>query len=194
MARSGDERLKSPPLFAAQLDFKEPGELGLFIDEGQVSMLKDLMWSEGFLDQRRMAGAFRMLRSQDIVWPRIVRKYLLGERAPMSDLMAWNADATRLALRSEYLRRLYLNNDFAQGRWKADGQPVHVEDIRVPVFAVGTVTDHVAPWRSVFRLTHLLDTEVDFVLTPGGHNAGVLSEPGHRARSYKHLRQAGQPR
>ena len=119
-----------------------------------------------------------------------------GERAPMSDLMAWNADATRLPYRmhSEYLRQLYLNNDFAQGRWKADGQPVHVEDIRVPVFAVGTVTDHVAPWRSVFKLTHLLDTVVDFVLTSGGHNAGVLSEPGHRARSYKHLRQAGQPR
>lgn len=108
----------------------------------------------------------------------------------MSDLMAWNADATRMPYRmhSEYLRRLYLNNDLAQGRFKVDGQPIDVEAINAPVFAVGTITDHVAPWRSVFKLTHLLDTEIDFVLTTGGHNAGVVSEPGHRGRSYKHLR------
>ena len=196
MARDGDDRLKSLSLIAAQIDFEEPGELGLFIDESQVSMLEDLMWSEGFLDQRRMAGAFQMLRSQDLIWSRIVREYLLGERPAMSDLMTWNADATRMPYRmqSEYLRQLYLGNDLSQGRFQVDGRPVHVEDIKVPVFTLGTVTDHVAPWHSVFKLTHLLDTDVDFVLTSGGHNAGVVSEPGHRGRSYKRLQHvSGQP-
>jgi polyhydroxyalkanoate synthase len=103
--------------------------------------------------------------------------------------MAWNADSTRMPFRmhSEYLRQLYLGNDLAQGRFRVEGRPVHVEDIHVPVFAVGTVTDHVAPWRSVFKLVHLFDTDVDFVLTSGGHNAGIVSEPGHPRRSYRHL-------
>ncbi|MCO5065283.1 MAG: alpha/beta fold hydrolase [Rhizobiaceae bacterium] len=190
MARDGDNRLASLSLFAAQADFEEPGELGLFIDESQISLLEDVMWAEGMLDQRRMAGAFQMLRSQDLVWSRMVHEYLMGERAPMTDLMAWNADATRMPFRmhSEYLRQLYLHNDLAQGRFRTDGRAVHVEDIDVPVFGVGTVTDHVAPWRSVFKLTHLLDTDMDFVLTSGGHNAGIVSEPGHPHRSYRHLK------
>ncbi len=189
MARDGDRRLKTVSLFAAQVDFEEPGELGLFIDESQVSLLEDLMWEEGYLDQRQMAGAFQMLRSNDLVWSRMVHEYMMGERQPMNDLMAWNADATRMPYRmhSEYLRKLYLGNDLSQGRFRVDGRPVHVEDISAPVFAVGTVTDHVAPWRSVFKLTYLFDTDVDFVLTSGGHNAGIVSEPGHRHRSYRRL-------
>jgi polyhydroxyalkanoate synthase len=189
MARDGDHRLASLSLFAAQVDFEEPGELGLFVDESQVALLEDVMWMEGTLDQRRMAGAFQMLRSQDLVWSRMVREYLMGDRAPMVDLMAWNADATRMPFRmhSEYLRQLYLDNDLVEGRFRVGGRPVHVEDIRAPVFAVGTVTDHVAPWRSVFKLSYLLDTDLDFVLTSGGHNAGIVSEPGHPRRSYRRL-------
>ncbi len=190
MARDRDDRLSSLSLFAAQVDFEEPGELGLFIDESQISLLDDVMWAEGTLDQRQMAGAFQMLRSQDLVWSRMVREYLMGERAPMNDLMAWNADATRMPSRmhSEYLRQLYLGNDLVQGRFRVEGHPVHPEDIAIPVFAVGTETDHVAPWRSVFKLTHILDTDVDFLLTSGGHNAGIVSEPGHPRRSYRRLR------
>jgi polyhydroxyalkanoate synthase len=189
MARDGDERLASLSLFAAQVDFDEPGELGLFIDESQVSLIEDVMWSEGYLDQRRMAGAFRMLRSQDLVWSRMVQSYLLGDKPEASDLMAWNADATRMPYRmhSDYLRQLFLDNDLSQGRFRVEGHPVHLEDIRVPVFAVGTETDHVAPWRSVFKLVHLFDTDVDFVLTNGGHNAGIVSEPGHAHRAYRLL-------
>ena len=147
------------------------------------------MWRDGYLDQQRMAGAFQMMRSQDLVWSRVVHEYLMGQRAPMTDLMAWNADATRMPYRmhSEYLRSLFLNNDLAQGRFRVGGHPIHVEDIKAPAFVVGTETDHVAPWRSVFKITHLFDTDVDFVLTSGGHNAGVVSEPGHAHRSYRHL-------
>lgn len=138
-----------------------------------------------------------MLRSQDLVWSRMVRDYLMGERGPMSDLMAWNADATRMPARmhSEYLRSLFLNNDLAEGRFNVGGHPVYIEDIEAPVFAVATATDHVAPWRSVFKLTHLLDTEITFVLTSGGHNAGIVSEPGHPGRSFQRLvHQLGEPR
>lgn len=189
MARDGDIRLKSLTLLAALVDFEEPGELGLFIDESQLAFLENSMWRQGYLDQRQMAGAFQLLHSQDLFWSRLVREYLLGNRQSTSDLIAWNADATRMPFRmhTDYLRQLYLNNDLSEGKFAVGGKAVHLEDIRVPVFAVGTTTDHVAPWKSVFKLLHLFDTDVDFVLTSGGHNAGIVSEPGHPRRAYQTL-------
>jgi polyhydroxyalkanoate synthase len=187
MARDGDRRLRSLTLFASQVDFTESGELTLFIDESEIAFLEDLMLDQGYLDSRQMAGAFQLLRSNDLIWSHLVRNYLLGEREPMTDLMAWNADATRMPYRmhSEYLRHLFLDNDLAEGRYVAAGRPVALSDIRAPIFAVGTVQDHVAPWRSTYKIHLLTDTEVTYVLTAGGHNAGIVSEIGHKGRSYQ---------
>jgi polyhydroxyalkanoate synthase subunit PhaC len=180
MARDGDDRLASVTLLAAQTDFTEAGELMLFINESQLSFLEDMMWEQGFLDSRQMAGAFEMLRSNDLIWSRMIHDYLLGERQVMTDLMAWNADATRMPyqMHSDYLRKLFLNNDLAEGRFVTGGEPVSLTDIRVPIFAVGTERDHVAPWRSTYKINLQTETEVMYLLTTGGHNVGIVSEMG----------------
>jgi polyhydroxyalkanoate synthase len=187
MARDDDDRLRSVTLFAAQTDFTEAGELTLFVSDSQLSFLEDVMWAQGYLDARQMSGAFQLLRSNDLIWSRVLKQYLLGEREPMSDLMAWNADSTRMPQRmhSEYLRSLFLNNDFAKGHYRVGGRPVAMSDIRVPIFAVGTTRDHVAPWQSTYKVHLLTDTEVTYVLTNGGHNAGIISEPGRLGREYR---------
>ncbi|MFC0219007.1 polyhydroxyalkanoate synthase [Pseudochelatococcus lubricantis] len=187
MARTGDGRLATMTLLAAQTDFTEPGELALFIDHSQVHFLESIMWNRGYLDSSQMASAFQLLRSNDLIWSRLVRDYMLGERTSLIDLMAWNADSTRMPYRmhTEYLKRLYLDNELAAGRLLVNGQPAALQNIRTPLFVVGTERDHVAPWQSVYKIHYITDTEVTFLLTSGGHNAGIVSEPGKARRRYR---------
>ncbi|HWP12591.1 MAG TPA: alpha/beta fold hydrolase, partial [Ramlibacter sp.] len=178
-------------LLAAETDFKEPGELGLFIDESQISFLEDLMAERGYLDGRQMAGAFALINSKDLVWSKLVHEYLMGAHTPMTALRAWNADATRLPARmhSEYLRGLYLRNDLAEGRFKVAGRPISLDDITVPMFVVATERDHVSPWTSVYKIQRLTHSPVSFLLTSGGHNVGIVNPPAgpaaHPQASYR---------
>ena len=184
MAREGDKRLATMTLLAAQTDFSEPGELALYIDDSQLTFLEDQMWEKGYLDSSQMSGAFQLLRSVDLVWSRMVQHYLKGEPSQLNDLMAWNADGTRMPYRmhTDYLHSLFLNNELATGRFQVWGRPIAIQDIDIPIFCVGTVTDHVAPWRSVYKINLLTHAEITFALTTGGHNVGVVNPPSPESK------------
>lgn len=181
-----DKRLKSLSLLAAQGDFTEAGELMLYISKSQVSFLENMMWLQGYLEPKQMAGSFQMLRSYDLIWSKIIQDYMCGEERGMIDLLAWNADATRMPykMHSEYLDKLFLNNAFAEGHFKVEGELIAPKNINVPIFAVSTERDHIAPWQSVYKIHMMVDKDITFVLTNGGHNAGIVSEPKHKDRFY----------
>lgn len=186
MAHEHDGRFATITLLAAQTDFTEAGELQLFINDSQLAYLDDAMWAQGYLDSTQMAGAFQMLRTNDLIWSNLVRRYYLGEEHAPNDMMSWNQDSTRMPyiMHSQYLRRLFLNNDLVEGRFEAGGHKISLSDIHAPFFVIGTETDHIAPWRSVYKMQQLNAGDFTFVLTVGGHNAGVVSEPGHRGRHF----------
>ena len=187
MARDNDDRLKSLTLFAAQTDFTEPGELGLFIDDSQLALLEDVMFEQGVLESSQMAGTFHLMRSNDLVWSRVINHYLMGEPDKADALTAWSSDATRMPykMHSEYLRTLFLNNDLAEGRFKLNGRRIALQDIRTPVFVVGAERDTVSPWRSVFKIHYLTSAEITFALANGGHNRGVVAPPGESGRYFR---------
>lgn len=186
-----EHALKTVTLLAGLVDFEQPGELGLFIDESQIAFLEDLMAEPGYLDGRRMSGAFQLINSKDLVWSKLLHEYLMGAQTPVTPIRAWNADQTRMPARmhSEYLRRLYLENELAEGDYPVHGRSVDLRAIRVPLFVAATERDHVAPWRSVYKVLRLVDGPARFVLASGGHNVGIVSPPAgpaaHPEASYR---------
>jgi len=188
LARDKDERLASVTMFAAQTDFSEPGELAFFINPSQLAMLEATMHRKGVLESRQMGGAFAMLRARDLLWQPLINNYLKGQRDPMIDLMAWNADGTRMPWRmhSEYLYRLYLDNELATNRFPVGGKLIRLSDISAPMFVVGTEADHVAPWKSAYKVDNLVRSDdLTFLLTAGGHNAGIVCGSVHPKRHYR---------
>ncbi|MDZ4094438.1 MAG: alpha/beta fold hydrolase, partial [Paracoccaceae bacterium] len=187
MARDQDARLASVTLMAAQIDFVEAGELLLFLDESQVAFLEDMMWEQGYLDRPQMSRTFAAIRAEDLIYTRAVQRYYLGKADLPTDMTVWNGDTTRMPARmhSEYLRGLFLENRLTAGRFAVEGRVIALKDIAAPMFVIGTEKDHIAPWRSVYKTQLFTNCDLHFVLTNGGHNSGILSEPGHAGRHYR---------
>lgn len=187
MAVTGDDRINSATFFAAQVDFSEPGELELFIDDEQLASMEAMMRANGgYLDGQSMATTFNMLRSNDLIWSFVVNNYLMG-RDPMAfDLLYWNSDATRMPIKMHmfYLRECYRHNKLARGQMMLAGKKVDLTKVTVPVFLQSSRDDHIAPYRSVFKATKLFSGPVTFMLAGSGHIAGVINHPD--AKKYQH--------
>jgi polyhydroxyalkanoate synthase len=187
MATKNDDRISSATLFTTMTDFKEPGELGVFIDEEQLSGLEDKMSLHGYLDGRDMATTFNMLRANDLIWSFVVNNYLLGKDPFPFDLLYWNSDSTRMpaAMHSFYLRKMYQENQLIRpGGIELEGVPVDLTTIKTPIYMLSTREDHIAPWTSTYSLTQLVSGPVKFVLSASGHIAGVVNPPAANKYCY----------
>jgi polyhydroxyalkanoate synthase len=180
MAAHGDDRIRSATFFVSLLDFRESGELNVFIDEEQIKMLEEKMHRRGYLEGSEMATTFNMLRANDLIWSFVVNNYLLGNDPFPFDLLYWNADSTRMPARmhSFYLRNMYQENLLAQpGGISLAGTPIELGRVKVPAYFLSTREDHIAPWRATYHGTHLLGGKNRFVLAASGHIAGVVNPP-----------------
>ena len=180
MAAHGDDRIRSATFFVTLMDFRESGELNVFIDEEQIRMLEDKMNRRGFLEGSEMGTTFNMLRANDLIWSFVVSNYLLGNDPFPFDLLYWNSDSTRMPARmhSFYLRNMYQENRLIEpGGIVLAGTPIDLTRIRVPAYFLSTREDHIAPWRATYRGTQLLSGPNRFVLAASGHIAGVVNPP-----------------
>ncbi|RWM88598.1 MAG: class I poly(R)-hydroxyalkanoic acid synthase [Mesorhizobium sp.] len=186
LAQEGDHRIKSATFFTTQVDFTHAGDLRVFVDEEQVAAVEKAMNEKGYLDGTKMATAFNMLRSGDLIWPYVVNNYMRGKDPLPFDLLYWNADSTRMAAanHSFYLRNCYLENRLSQGKMELAGRVVSLQDVTIPVYNLASKEDHIAPALSVFLGSKYFGGEVEYVLAGSGHIAGVVNPPAAQKYHY----------
>jgi polyhydroxyalkanoate synthase len=180
MAAKQDRRVKAATFFASLVDFEDPGELGVFIDEEQLAVMDQRMAKRGYLEGREMATTFNMLRANDLIWSFVINNYLLGKEPFPFDLLYWNSDSTRMpyAMHSYYLHKFYQENRLVEpGGITLGGVPIDLRKIRLPVYMLSTREDHIAPWTSTYAATQLFRGDTTFVLAGSGHIAGVINPP-----------------
>jgi polyhydroxyalkanoate synthase len=180
MTAKDDDRVNSITFFTTMVDFEEAGELGVFIDDEQLTALEERMDRDGYLDGSAMSTTFNMMRANDLIWSFVVNNYLLGKDPFPFDLLYWNSDSTRMpaAMHSFYLRKMYQENLLVQpGGIEIDGVPIDLRTINIPTFILSTKEDHIAPWRSTYRATQLYKGPTRFCLAGSGHIAGVINPP-----------------
>ncbi len=183
LAGAGDERLGSVTLLNTLLDYSEPGVLGAFTDELTVSRLERRMADHGVLEGSQMASTFDALRPNDLIFNYVVSNWLLGQDPPAFDILAWNSDNTRMpaAMHAFYLRSLYLRNELARGVLEVKGQRLSLADVKNDAYVVGAINDHIVPWPASYKATSLMGGNVRYVLSSGGHIAGIVNPPGPKA-------------
>jgi polyhydroxyalkanoate synthase subunit PhaC len=183
MAQKGDDRLGSITLLNTLLDYSEPGVLGAFTDEKTVRRLEKQMAAKGVLDASQMSGTFDMLRANDLIFNYVVSNWLMGENPPPFDILAWNGDSTRMpaAMHSFYLRSLYMRNELARGEMEVAGQQIPLSSVKNDTYVVGAINDHIVPWHGSYKTLALMGGKVHYVLTSGGHIAGIVNPPGPKA-------------
>ena len=183
LVKTGDNRINSIALLNTMLDYSRPGVLGVFTDEATVRRLERQMRRRGYLDGAQMSGTFDLLRANDLIFNYVVSNWLMGQQPPAFDLLAWNGDSTRMpaAMHSFYLRSLYLRNELALGDLELAGQQLSLSEIKCDGYVVGAVNDHIVPWQTSYQATRLLGGRVRYVLTSGGHVAGIVNPPTPKA-------------
>ncbi len=183
LVRTGDDRINSIGLLNTMLDYSEPGVLGAFTDQPTIARLERQMEAEGVLEGSQMAGTFDMLRANDLIFNYVVSNWLMGRQPPAFDILAWNGDSTRMpaAMHSFYLRSLYVRNELAKGELELAGQRLSLHDVKSDTYVVGALNDHIVPWTTSYMATHLLGGHVRYVLSSGGHIAGIVNPPGPKA-------------
>jgi polyhydroxyalkanoate synthase len=180
LTQGGDSRIGNLTLLNTMLDYSTPGVLGLFTDESTVERLDQRMQRTGNLEGASMAGTFDLIRANDLIFNYVVSNWLMGQKPPAFDILAWNSDSTRLpaAMHAFYLRNFYVKNLLAKGELEIAGRQIHLDDIKKDSYVVSAQNDHIVPWRSAYATTRLVSGPVRFVLSSGGHIAGIVNPPG----------------
>jgi len=185
LAAKGEDRINSATTLATMVDFKDVGEIGVFIDDDRLEILRDHMEEKGYLEAHHLQDMFSMLRENDLIWSFFEANYLRGDKPRPFDLLYWNADSTRLpkAMLLWYLEEIYLRNKLREpGGLEMNGAKIDVSKIDVPMFVLATQDDHIAPWQSIYPATQIIGDNVEFVLGGSGHIAGVINAPGGRKK------------